>query len=298
MIGIFFRSDATQVVLGKKQKKGIFIQECLTLPSVLDAVKQGDSEHIGQLFLDVLDRFHLKNDEFYLSLPDELFTIDCFPYEYDLRSEEVPIVHMSQFLHADLEKFNVMEVMEFRKKNNKMVTACALEKKVVQAIAEAAMKTDILLFHLEAASLSFLRFIDDWSHEVYILEVFDTASSFVSFSPAAGLYKIPLPEFTWEKLGAVEEETVNAILLQMIARNDAMAERTFGIANVDIPIHVISPYSKRLMALPALETRLAALQPATYIQYDSKKVVFDTKHVVSVGVLCEAVMDNANQKVK
>lgn len=298
MIGVFIRADATQIVLGKKHKKGILVQECTVLPSVLAALKGGDVDRLGQLFLDIAELFKLKDDEFYVALPDDLFMIDCSVYEYDLRNEDVPISHMSQFLHADLEKFSVLPFMEFQKKNNRMVTGCALEKRLIQTIIDAASKTETLLWHIEPASLSFLRFVDTWMNEQYILEVFGNASSFVAYSPVAGMFKMPLPELAWSRLEAADDETINSLLVQMIARNDAMAERTFGIANADVPIHVLSPYAKRLMKLPALKNRLATLQPADFVHVDPKKGALGLDSIVSVGVLCEAVSGSANKNAK
>lgn len=292
MIGIFFRQDVTQVVRSVENKGVTHIVSTAELPAAFDWVVKSDVEVLASIFKEAISKFGVVHEEFYVSLPDELFELDCGPYEAGIENEDEDTKRKwaANFLHTDPNGSEFGFPFELRKRASRIVTCCALKKSIRSALTDAVKAAGQNIILIEPAMASYLRYLNDWEREHCFLEVFNTAMVIMSFSPVFGAFKLPLPDYDWNRIEGFDSINFSMMIDQIIAQHDSTAYQTFnGVANTDIKIHLISPFQERLLTSETLRQRLAGMpgeQP--YIQSDLTKEELH-ELIVPIGAVLQPV---------
>lgn len=287
VIGVFLREDCTQAVYGTVYKGSVQVVSCESFPSVLAGVSKGDFQGLVDVFKEVSGKFGVLYDEVYVSLPDSFFSMDCGLYEIQSK-EEVPLPFLAQLLHADLTNYRVVMPFEFPKKTNRILTGCALKKVVIDGVVQAAREAKMVFALLEPASLSYLRMLSDWQEEGMVLEVFEKEASIVSYSPIAGAFKISLPEIAWQRVGELDSSNFNTAFRKAVTMCDATAQKTFSdLWNVDVPIHIISPYAKEIQKAISIQKRIVDYGVPTFKSDSFYKRTCFTQHDLTLEKFLE-----------
>ena len=249
MIAIYASPDQTQIVRAKLRKERLIIQrtDCLSesfLPHAAACDTEDDANRciatFSSLFHCVQGNVKIRQDEVYLVLPDFLFTmIDCFGFdtEEDIKSH-IRSVTQQQNLNAICYAKPIMTAPE---PQQQLVTVCALPRKFIDCIHEAAEEAHIRLVSIESVGISFLRCTGVFNKEELVLQIFRQQAVFTAYSSNGGLFKMDVPELSSEHLGQMQPQEADQLIRQYMVELETVAHQTFEFLNQDLPYTLLIP---------------------------------------------------------
>lgn len=261
-VGVNIRPDRTQIVSGAIKNNQFFVERVFTMHSVFRSLH--DIEILQKFFHEVSKKVGTRNATWYVNVPDELAVIDCEerePIEKDKWNTALrPWLY--QMLRIDSEQYYVSAPFVLSKKNKVCFTGAAIKKSIIDTLVQAADGTGIVIESVEFSSLGLLRFIGDWEREYCILEIWEHSSSIVGYSPIKGMFRLPLHTGVQEFL--LEPQRIS----EQIALHDYTAHQTYGRANTNIPIYVITSNHDlaRILFQSELRSRIATITMPDQIQ--------------------------------
>lgn len=230
MIGIYLRPEDTQVVKLVKRKKTLKVVAAKTLPSFYEAFREKDVAGLTKMFHKIGEAVGGAYEGISLSLPSDCFLLDCADSTgMDEEEKRWFEAHTARKYEAYYCAFPV----RFKARVQQIKSVAALKKEYVDVLLLAAESAGSSLVSVEAAGISYLRALDRWKEEVCLLEVFEDRAGFVSYSPVAGVFRLPAPRLSGK--GWTAKAVADAVL-----ENDAICKRTFQMVNLNVPIHVLS----------------------------------------------------------
>lgn len=241
VIGINLRPDSSQIIAGSLHKDVLQVKQIEALAPVLIEVLNGDIEAIAEFFTMATKAIKKKHADIYLGLPDDVVKIDCA--ERDTVDEEhwAAVIHpwVAQLLQVNQDDYYIKTPLVLPKRNGRInITGAAMQKRLVDNLLQAAELAKVNLISIEPATFGLLRFINNWETEHCILEVWERRSSITGYSPIKGMFKIGLPSFGWRNV--LEFNDGAEQLAQNIVLHDYTAYQTYGLANTNIPIYIVS----------------------------------------------------------
>jgi hypothetical protein len=256
MIGVYLRPDITQVIKGDEKKDGhIRLKLAETTYSYYEAVKQKDVDRLIEMFIDIKSMTAF-TEELYLVLPDTLFCkIDCclLKQTADKELENRQLVDILARLPIQRDDLYVTVPTECKSLTDVKKTVYVIEKKYIDVISEAARLADIPLVSIEAASMAYLRGLQQWNKEIILVEAFKEEACLINFSPVAGIFRCDTNAFTEQNIGN-SKELNDAIII-----NDTAAKDTFDVMNANCPIqflHENMPVVSALQSIDDIKSRI------------------------------------------
>ena len=242
-------------------------------------------EALAQFFSGLKKDFIDKFDEVYIVLPDELFSvIDCFEFttEDNLENTVSEIADMS---FNDLAVAIPFEATpgQFNKKS-----VYAMEQEIIDDIIAAAVKSDIPLNSIEAASLSVIRAIADWRTEKILFPIYSTSADIISYSPLGGIFRLEtdLNKNYLENYRIDAEEEIRSVLCQ----RDVAAEKTFKSINLNVPVYVLDN-SKCVENISSLNARKGEIKISDCIKLENNSNPI--KWIGALGTMLQVLDENS-----
>lgn len=263
MIAIYVSPDQTQVVRAKLHKKErvVIQQTCRIAQSFLpqQAYETDDGANrcidcFIDLFQSVSEQIKLRKDDVYLVLPDYLFSmIDCFSFETEDGIRE----HIRSVTQKNLEEICYAKpILTAPEPQQRLVTVCALPRKLIDCIYEAADEEQVRLVSIESAGISFLRCTGVFNKEELVLQSYQRQATFTGYSSNGGLFKLDAPELSVENLGHMTTQDADRLIRQYMVEFESVAHQTFEFLNQDLPYTLLMPL-RLMQAFPVFRERKA-----------------------------------------
>ena len=241
MISVYLSPDITQIIRAEKKKKSLVIKAYNSFPqSFLDAFDNLDNidiEELEQMFVDIQEAISTKHDTVSIVLPDYLFEmIDCFPFNLEQDIEE----HITIALNRPITDFYYSVPLIIRPQPlEKDATVCVIDKRVVDALSEAADNANIRLESIEPASISKLRCSDDFNNEQLSFFQYKSKAVFSAYSPICGLFIVPA-RLSRDDLNELSVEDADNRIKSDILELDQAASQTFEYFTEGVKIDVFA----------------------------------------------------------
>ena len=263
MIAIYVSPDQTQVVRAKLHKKErVVVQQICRiaesfLPQQAYETDDGANRCIDcfiDLFQRVGEQMKLRKDDVYLVLPDYLFSmIDCFSFETEDGIRE----HIRSVTQKNLEEICYAKpILTAPEPQQRLVTVCALPRKLIDCIYEAAEAEQVRLVSIESAGISFLRCTGVFNKEELVLQSYQRQATFTGYSSNGGLFKLDAPELSVENLGHMTTQDADQLIRQYMVEFESVAHQTFEFLNQDLPYTLLMPL-RLMQAFPVFRERKA-----------------------------------------
>ena len=269
ILGIYLRPDMTQVVnVVYKNNKGVEVVSREEMIPCLEQLKGLKVEELGDFFCEIVSRFKIKTPDIYIALPDELLFIDCGEKKIDpdVNWNDQVNPWVGQLLKIDSEEFSISTPLVFKKKDTINITCAAIKKDYVKALIKAAQRAGVNLKAIGSSSFSSLRFINMFEAEQCFVEIWNRSCSITGYSPIKGMFKLGFPSFGWQDINNSPDGIEK--FLQNIVLHDYSAFTTYGLANPDIPIYILSPKTEEiteLLMLSNISSRIIKLPPSNLV---------------------------------
>ncbi len=248
MLAVYVAHDSTQIMKAHRRKKQIHVDSVMDTRPYLEALQSENQPELQALF-EELKSFGRREDVC-IVLPDTVFKfIDCMNYTdpndfQSLIADRGGALSGLYYATPLICKTNVIDKR----------TVYAISKSQMDCLLAAAKEAGMTVRSIEAASVAFLRMLNDWQQEQCLLELFEDHAALLSYTPVAGIFKIDL-DFGRKKIRQAPEEA-EQILSQALTERDLVAKRTFEIANLNPPVLVLGE-SEQEIHLPSLDERKA-----------------------------------------
>lgn len=249
ILAINLRPDVTQIVEAKIKKNSLTIERVDSINSIFPALLSFKQEAIEDFFLDLLGHIKNKSADVYLGIPDDLIKkIDCTDREYILPEEWDSIVTpwMTQYLKVEKNDYYVITPLHIQKSNKSIITGMAIRSTYIDGLFKGATSANLNIKSLEPSCYGILRLLNQWDREHCIMEVWERSTSVTGYSPIKGMFKI---DFSMGWSHYLQMENGSDELCKCIAQHDYTAFKTYGTANTDIPIYLVSDKSRELLPL-------------------------------------------------
>lgn len=282
MLGVFFHPSGTQLVECSVKKQALAVSRLQTVKPGLDYLLNGDIAALTGLLREIRSLLKHKDDDVCCVLPDACISVDCGEREF-VAAADWDIVTQNwagQLLQIDRNDYYIETPTVLTKKNRVVITAAAIEKKLVDGLLRAGDAAGLQIMRVETAGFSLRTLLDQWDREQCIMEVWADETAITSYSPIRGLFKISLPDAGLDSiLDAADREEA---LRKGIVMHDFTAYYTHGLANNTIPIYILSPkqaeinrilqkteFASRLLAakLPAEKVKSAKYSEGELLEY-------------------------------
>lgn len=267
MISLYLRPDKTQILKGRlKKDQTLSITHATEIQSYYSLLTNKSTneivennliydaplEDLTSLFQELKKVVPTSYEEVYIILPDMLFTsINCG----DVLSED----EYMEFVRGQTGKEDESVYYSFPiiSSPGGMVkkTFFAIDRTIIDALAEAAHMENISLTSIEPASIAFFRSCDKWQEERFLLEMFEEEATIVAYSPVAGMFSLNTPSLRKKNLEDLNK--ANDEFEKIFAIQDFTAGKIFPSINVNIPFTVLVEKSDPLLHLNAFSERLA-----------------------------------------
>lgn len=260
MIGIFLRSDVTQLVRAVRRKNMLHVVAAEYLPPYLEYVQKRDAGFLVNLFREVNQVAGSLYDEIYIVLPDGEFDFfDCGDFSEVEAAGNWEEAHAKWLADRNIRSsaYYVSYPIAYRTNIRHLKTSIGIAKDKIDCLLAAAKEADVSLLSVEPSGLAYLRCLGKWREEHCILEFFGEDANILAYSPIGGLFRLPMPQIARLRegiVGQVWEETIGDALVQY----DAIAQKTFEFSNINVPVHVLSPLD--LTWVESLRRRMAAVE--------------------------------------
>lgn len=262
VISINIRPDYTEVAEGFLKKNQIMVRNLFRHKTMYPFLTRFREEEIAVELLEILEQCKKKKAQIFISVPDDLVKIDCGERDYVEPSlwETDAMKWVLQLLQIEKEGYYIQTPIHIPKANRSCITGMAIPTAFIETLWKAASLIKVKLNVIETASFSFLRYLNQWDREHCIMHVWDHTTTICGYSPIKGMFKLSFPSYGWKNVLALgeKEESLN----EKVVMHDVTAFNTYGLANTDIPIYLISPkqeelssiisrqYANRLMPIP------------------------------------------------
>lgn len=245
IVAVNFRSDITQIVEGKINKSTLTIVNVGRVRSIFPVLNSLKQEAVEDFLFEIREQVKYKNAEAYFSIADDLVKkIDCAGRDYVLPEEWEKEVYpwVSQMLQLNKDEYYITTPLHFQKKNRSLITGIAIRTTYIDLLFKAAMAVEFDLQMIEPSCYALLRYLNQWEREHCIMEVGETSTSIVSYNPVRGMFKMG-SSYGWAHFLDDGKEEFE----QCIASHDYTAYSTHGLANMNVPIYLISQKSQDLL---------------------------------------------------
>lgn len=254
MISIYFRPDKTQILQASYRKdKKLIVEDYAETSATLDYITMDGAAGTARLqeFLHELKKeTDIATDDVYIVLPDYIFSyIESVDYIDDTNLQALIYEQVGE----PADKFYITMPIVTTSPAPDRSSVYAVRKAWVDRLVEASMSERIALASVEPASMSFYRTLAQWNMEMPLVEIFPQHASFVTYSPAGGVFKQDSPDLTEENL-LKNGLQANSFITTAYASNDFSAGQTYQNMNTDMPYIVISDNPK-ITTLDAVRLR-------------------------------------------
>lgn len=279
MIAVHLLEHATQVVIAKKKKDKLFIEDGFYLRGIyLDDFLHCDISQMTEMFRELGESCHnVRSEQVYIVLPDSAFVhINCFDYTDNINDYREVISNLDECYYA--------KPIELKRTTKHKETVCFIKKELINVLCQAAELQKIKLYAIEAASFAVLRAAGRWKSEVMILSASRTGAYISSYSILAGMYTTILPNDLSRQNVINAPETVSEQLQQIFITAEYVNKATFGNNNPNVATYVISDGSE-ITNLEVLKERKAAIQIPECIKNISAQEF--SEYMAAVGSLMQ-----------
>lgn len=241
MIGVYIRHDATRIVKAIPRKRQVLhVIEDDDMPyAYYEALKNKEVETLVDMFKKIGDAVGILYEEIYIVLPDDLFYVDCGEYTYAVSDTNQMQIWLEERLNIKSSEFYTAFPMQVVNNVRNIKTSYSIKKEIIDSLIDAAKRADVSMVSVEPASFAYLRSIRSWKNEHCILETCQDTADFVSFSPIAGIFRLPMQSLALKNLKGKEDDMVRQALRDALAEQDVIARRTFDITNIDVSVHLL-----------------------------------------------------------
>lgn len=297
MLGIYFGHESTKIVRATgSDKSSVQVKKLVAANPVIDVLKNKDAEGLAAFFQDVKKMLKINQEDIYIGIPDEFVRIDCDEHDDMNKDSWDGFVEewVSQFLQVDTETRYVVAPIKLNAGKGRIaVTGVAVPKDIVDVIMEAAELVNFNVASVGPASFGFLRFLNMWDDEHCVMEVNENRTSIVSFSPIKGMFKLEFNNGWNDILNKAEGVDV---LFSNIAMHDFTASETYGLANTDIPIYIISKRHDEIASIlhtTKFARRIAGIESIPIPLVELKKVDEETAcdFCIPIGLILQKKLD-------
>lgn len=260
VIGIQIRPDRTEIIEAKLVKGDIVrILRQESLYPCYSMIEQLRTVELSEFFQDIRSRVKHKNAPVYFGISDNLIKkIDCQEHEAILPEKQNTLIPwMEQVLQLSQEEYYISTPILFQEKSNTHVTGMAVRRTYIDIILKAADEAALNLQTIEPAAFALLRFLNQWDSEHCVMEVWEKSTTITSFNPINGMMTITLA-FGWSYF--LEQASGHAEFIDSILKHDYTAYSTYGLANNNIPIYIVSDRAKQLSELLTADALYARLR--------------------------------------
>ena len=233
--------DKTQILKGRIKKDIVQLQLARELPSYWDALVS-EEEPKGRNGLSAMFRMaqktaNAKYQEILVVLPDVLFSLIS---SYPTTSEKRLDAHVAEILNVDsLDEFYVCKPIETKPPFRAQTTVYALQKLYVDRLIRAAQEAKATLISVEPASMAFIRCYRQWQVDYPIIEMFNTESTMITFSPVGGVIRNDTPHMGVKELLS-NRSHADKTITKAISVNRFSTGESFGSMRPDSKYIVLS----------------------------------------------------------
>lgn len=193
MIAITLLSYKTQYVKATIKKGKLKItQKNDDFDPILEAFRSNNYEYMYDTLKDIVNFTKNRSEEFSFIIPDtEFYTINTEVYEYKIENDENDRDFLEQN-NIDIANYYYCFPTQMKTNDKWLKTYYTINKKNIDTLLKVAKDLDIVVKNIEPLSIALFRYMNNWERETYILEINNTKSDVVFFSPIFGFYKYQL----------------------------------------------------------------------------------------------------------